>query len=54
MKINFSREEEMTTTRIRHPYRMKIKTGVRKDGTLLARQMRSWSTRGPTATTAPG
>lgn len=39
VKITFSREEEMTTTRIRHPYRMKIKTGVRSDGTLLARQM---------------
>ena len=39
VKITLSREEEMTTTRIRHPYRMKIKTGVRRDGTLLARQM---------------
>jgi CO/xanthine dehydrogenase Mo-binding subunit len=39
VKINLTREEEMTTTRIRHPYRMKIKTGVRRDGTLLARQM---------------
>ncbi len=39
VKINFTREEEMTTTRIRHPYRMKIKTGVRRDGTLLAREM---------------
>ncbi|MBN1835634.1 MAG: molybdopterin-dependent oxidoreductase [Spirochaetales bacterium] len=39
VKTTFSREEELTVTRIRHPFRMKIKTGVRKDGTLLARQM---------------
>jgi CO/xanthine dehydrogenase Mo-binding subunit len=39
VKTTFTREEEMTTTRIRLPYRMKIKTGVRKDGTLLARQL---------------
>jgi CO/xanthine dehydrogenase Mo-binding subunit len=39
VKTAFSREEEMTTTRIRHPFRMKIRTGVKKDGTLLARQI---------------
>ena len=39
VKITFSREEEMTTTRIRHPFKVKIKTGVKKDGTLVARQL---------------
>lgn len=39
VKITFSREEEMTTTRIRHPFKTRIKTGVKKDGTLVARQL---------------
>jgi len=39
VKIAFTREEEMTTTRIRLPFRMRIKTGVLDDGTLLARQI---------------
>jgi CO/xanthine dehydrogenase Mo-binding subunit len=39
VKIAFTREEEMTTTRIRLPFKMKIKTGVRADGTIVARQM---------------
>jgi len=39
VKITFSREEEMTTTRIRHPFSIKIKTGVKKDGTIIARKI---------------
>ncbi|MBW2609102.1 MAG: molybdopterin-dependent oxidoreductase [Deltaproteobacteria bacterium] len=36
VKIVNTREEEFCTTRIRHPYFITIKTGVAKDGTLLA------------------
>jgi len=39
VKIAFTREEEMTTTRIRLPFRMKIRTGVKAEGTILAREI---------------
>jgi CO/xanthine dehydrogenase Mo-binding subunit len=39
VKITFTREEEITTTRIRQPFKMKIKTGANKDGTIPAREM---------------
>jgi len=37
VKIVFTREEEFQATTVRHPYRMRYRTGVRADGTLLAR-----------------
>ena len=40
VRIAYTREEEFTATRIRLPFHIHIKTGVRKDGTLLAREMR--------------
>jgi len=40
VKITFSREEEMTTTRIRMPFNINIKTGIKKDGTIVARELR--------------
>lgn len=36
VKLNLSREECMIGTRIRHPFILKLKTGVMKDGTLKA------------------
>ncbi|MCK5569198.1 MAG: molybdopterin-dependent oxidoreductase, partial [Spirochaetes bacterium] len=39
VKITFSREEEMTTTRIRQPFSMKLKTGVTKEGKFMAREL---------------
>jgi len=36
VKIVNTREEEFCTTRRRHPNRIRLKTGVKKDGTLLA------------------
>ncbi len=54
VKTTFSREEEMTTTRIRQPFHMKIKTGVRKDGTLLARQMEVVADKGAYCHYGPG
>ena len=53
VKIVNSREEEFTTTRTRHPYIVYMKTGVKKDGTLVAREARvivdngAYSSRGP-------
>ncbi len=39
VQINLSREECMTGTRIRHPFHIKIKTGVMKNGTMVARSV---------------
>lgn len=41
VKIAYSREEELIYTRRRHPLIIELKTGVRKDGTLAARQCRA-------------
>jgi len=38
VKITLTREEEFTTTRIRHPMIIYLKTGISKDGILMARQ----------------
>jgi 4-hydroxybenzoyl-CoA reductase alpha subunit len=40
VKIVNTREEEFSTARTRYPYVVEIKTGVRKDGKILARQAR--------------
>lgn len=40
VKIIYTRKEEFTSSPIRHPMLIKIKTGVKKDGTLIARQAR--------------
>ena len=39
VRITFSREEEMTTTRIRQPFSIELKTGVTKEGEILAREL---------------
>jgi xanthine dehydrogenase molybdenum-binding subunit len=39
IQINLSREECMVGTRNRHPFHIKVKTGVMKDGTMKARKM---------------
>ncbi len=39
VQLNMSREECMTGTRNRHPFYIKTQTGVKKDGTILARKM---------------
>ena len=38
VKIRYSRRESMATTSKRHPYRMDLKVGAKKDGTLLSIQ----------------
>lgn len=39
VKMVFTREEEFQATTVRHPYRMRYRTGVRRDGTLVAREI---------------
>ena len=41
VKIVCSRDEEFTAARRKHPTRITLKTGVRKDGTIVARQCRA-------------
>ena len=38
VKLILSREEDFETVRARHPFRIRMKTGVRRDGTLVARE----------------
>lgn len=41
VKVVYSRDEEFTAARRKHPITITMKTGVRKDGTILARQCRA-------------
>lgn len=41
VKVVCSRDEEFTAARRKHPSRVTMKTGVKKDGTILARQSRA-------------
>ena len=38
VKLILSREEDFESVRARHPFRIRMKTGVRRDGTLVARE----------------
>jgi len=55
VQMTLTREEEMATTTLRHPARVELKTGVRRDGTLVAQKARilfntgAYSGDGPTA-----
>jgi CO/xanthine dehydrogenase Mo-binding subunit len=40
VQMTLTREEEMTTTLLRHPSRVTIKTGVKQDGSLVAHRVR--------------
>lgn len=42
----YSREEEFTSSRSRHPMKIKMKTGVKKDGTITANEMYALSDTG--------
>jgi len=39
VKFAFTREEEFQVSTVRHPYLLKYKSGLKKDGTLVARQV---------------
>lgn len=46
VKMVFSREEELSTSTIRHAYKLEYKTGVSKDGRLLANEVRIYANSG--------
>ncbi len=60
IKVMYTREEEFCSSLVRHPTVTHIKTGVRKDGTILAREVKTyWATgayaeKGPTVTRTAG
>jgi putative selenate reductase molybdopterin-binding subunit len=39
VRLEYTRDEELTATRSRHPMRVRLRTGVRKDGRILANVM---------------
>lgn len=50
VKLVYSREEEFLASTVRHPYIMKYKTGLKYDGTFIARQVEIISDCGPYVT----
>lgn len=46
VKMTFSREEDLSTSTIRHAYELHYKTGVKKDGTLLAASVQMYADTG--------
>ena len=54
VKVVFNREEEFIGTRRRHPMIIHIKTGVKKDGTLVAKQCKLIADSGAYASRSPG
>jgi len=46
VKLEFTREEQFTAATTRHPMRVRVKIGARRDGTLTAMQMRVISNTG--------
>jgi putative selenate reductase molybdopterin-binding subunit len=46
VRIEYTREEEFTAARSRHPMRVHLKTGVKKDGTITANEMYALSDTG--------
>ncbi len=53
VKIELTREEVFTTTRQRHPTIIELKTGVKRDGTLLAQDIRVIADNGAYRGTGP-
>ena len=60
VKIEYTREEELSATRRRHPMSIELRTGVKKDGTLVTREIKAildggaYSGWGPTTTMIAG
>ncbi len=46
VRVSYSREEEFTAARSRHPMKVHMKTGVKKDGTITANEMYALSDTG--------
>jgi 4-hydroxybenzoyl-CoA reductase subunit alpha len=53
VKFVYEREEVFTSTRQRHPMHIRLKTGMKKDGTLLAQQFKVVADGGAYNSTAP-
>jgi 4-hydroxybenzoyl-CoA reductase subunit alpha len=53
VKFIYEREEVFTSTRQRHPMHIQLKTGMRKDGTILAQQFKVIADGGAYNSTAP-
>jgi 4-hydroxybenzoyl-CoA reductase subunit alpha len=53
VKFIYEREEVFTSTRQRHPFHIQLKTGMKKDGTLLAQQFKAIADGGAYNSTAP-
>ncbi len=53
MKIRYTREEEFTTTRQRHRMIIDIRTGVKRDGTFVAKEIKLIADVGAYASTGP-
>ncbi len=60
IRVFYTREEEFCSSVVRHPSLIRIKTGVKKDGTILARQVEvylatgAYAEKGPTVTRFAG
>jgi CO/xanthine dehydrogenase Mo-binding subunit/aerobic-type carbon monoxide dehydrogenase small subunit (CoxS/CutS family) len=54
VKLVLSREEDFEIVRARHPFRTRIKTGARRDGTLVAREVEVLLDGGAYADDSPG
>ncbi|MBI3089569.1 MAG: xanthine dehydrogenase family protein [Candidatus Tectomicrobia bacterium] len=54
VKIVYDREEEFVATRTRHPFRMTLRSGVKRDGTLTARHFSVVVDSGAYLSQAPG
>lgn len=50
VKLTYSREDEFRASTVRHPYTMTYKTGLKRDGTFVARQVEIISDCGPYVT----
>ena len=54
VKLILTREEDFETVRARHPMKMRVKTGVKRDGTLMAREVEILLDGGAFADDSPG
>jgi len=54
VKLILSRDEEFTMMRMRHPAKVRVKTGAKKDGTLVAREFDATYDAGAYADDSPG
>lgn len=54
VKLILSREEDFETVRVRHPFKIRMRTGAKKDGTLVAREVETLLDGGAYGDDSPG